>query len=107
MRAYCGTDSSNWVGPVRFNTDCEGITANNIPMVEGFENYVASSALTSTIDPCWVRYTNVTTSSLYPYVSSTYAATGTKSMYMYSTNAGFSAMVLPEFMEDFSNYQLS
>ena len=107
VRAYCGTDSSNWVGPVRFNTDCEGITANNIPMVEGFENYVASSALTSIIDPCWVRYTNVTTSSLYPYVSSTYAATGTKSMYMYSTNAGFSVMVLPEFMEDFSNYQLS
>ena len=107
VRAYCGTDSSDWVGPVRFNTDCEGITANNIPMVESFEDYVASSALTSIIDPCWVRYTNVTTSSLYPYVSSTYAATGTKSMYMYSTNAGFSAMVLPEFQEDFANYQLS
>ena len=35
VRANCGTEQSNWVGPVSFKTTCAAITS--FPFVEGFE----------------------------------------------------------------------
>ena len=108
LRANCGNDDTSvWLGPVSIRTECTALTSNDIPYFEGFENYLASSALTSTINECWYRYNNVSTTSMYPYVSSTYAASGSKSIYMFGNSSTYSLLALPGFQEDFSSYQLS
>ena len=108
LRANCGSDDTSiWLGPVSVRTDCDALTTDAIPYAEDFEAYIASSAMTSTIDICWYRYTNASTSTMYPYVNSSYASSGSKSLYMYGTTSGYSVLALPEFQEDYANYQIS
>ena len=108
LRANCGNDDTSiWLGPVSIRTECTALTASDIPYSEGFENYLATSAMTSTIDMCWYRYSNVSTTTMYPYVSGSYASSGSKSIYMCGNSTTYSLLVLPDFQEDFSGYQLS
>ncbi|MBO7227642.1 MAG: fibronectin type III domain-containing protein [Bacteroidales bacterium] len=106
VRASCIDDSSAWIGPVWFRTSC-GVYSDTLPYIDGFEAYTASSAMTALINPCWNRLNTISTSTNYPYVSTTYAATGTKSLYMYGTASGYSTLVLNEFQESITNLQLS
>ena len=78
-----------------------------VPFTEDFETWTASS--TAEIDDCWDRLSDYPTFSYYPYVtsSSTYAFSGTKSMYMYSTNTSYAALILPEFAPAVNTLQLS
>ncbi len=78
-----------------------------VPFTEDFETWTASSS--AEIDICWDRLSNYPTFSYYPYVtsSSTYAYSGTKSMYMYSTNTSYAALILPEFTPALNTLQLS
>ena len=64
-------------------TECGYV--RTFPYTESFENWTASSSTSSTIGQCWSRGSNYTSSTmLYPYVSTSYASQGTKSMYFYA-----------------------
>ena len=78
-----------------------------VPFREGFDG---SDWSTSTADPlpqCWFKKTNYSTS--YPYASTSYNHTpsGSKAMYMYSTNTTWSYMVLPKFAPSLDSLQVS
>jgi len=96
------TSNPSWV--VTFNTACDPFT---IPFSESFETWTASSSLSSTIDPCWNRMSSYSSSSAYPYVSSSYALDGSKSVYMYSSNTSYSILSLPSFTTPIDSLQIS
>ena len=101
IRALCSaTDSSAYSNAISFKTPCESIAHIMLPYTEDFEAYTASSS--ATIDPCWYRYTSG--SSYYPYVSTTYAHSGTKSLYFGSTSY---FVALPQFEDSLSNLMLT
>ena len=71
---------------ISFTTPC---MAQSVPFSENFNTWTASS--TAAIDACWKRGTNYSTTSFYPYVSSSYGP----AMYMYSTSTSYSYLALP------------
>ena len=87
-----------------FRTVCDYIS---IPFSEDFETWTASSSLSASIDPCWNRMTTYYSSSMYPYVSTSYALSGTKGVYMYSTNTSYSVLVLPGISNQIDSLQIS
>ena len=104
VRALCGAgDSSMWRG-ISFRTQCLPYS-DTLPYIETFESYTASSAVTTTIDPCWKRYSTTTsTTSVYPYVTT---SSGNKVMYMYGTTSIKSTLVMPAFTAPLQTLQLS
>lgn len=56
VQADCGGSTSDWFGPVAFNTPCNAISiTDNMPYTEDFSNYTASNAV-GTAGPmpgCW------------------------------------------------------
>ena len=100
-------DTSVWE-PVSFRTACAPMS---LPYTQDFEGWTASSSTTSTIDPCWTRHNNYTTGSWYPYVTTSYAHSGSKSMYFYGyTSGGYdynTMLVMPTFADTIQNLQVS
>lgn len=97
-------DTSVWE-PLSFRTACAAMA---LPYTQDFEGWTASSAMTSTIDPCWTRQTNYTYSTFYPYVTTGYSHSGSKSMYFYgSSNNPYSLLVLPTFADTLRELQVS
>lgn len=87
----CGGDSI--YAQVQFMTPCLPITT--LPFSEDFENFTASSSNGSPITTCWNRLCN--SSSSYPYISTSYSHNGTRSIYFYSYNSYYSALITPAF----------
>ncbi|MCR4829773.1 MAG: fibronectin type III domain-containing protein [Bacteroidales bacterium] len=75
VRALCSASDTSSANTIALRTACGALT--NLPFVETFESYAASS--TATI-PCWTKGTNSTTA--YPYPSST-VVNGTRCLYFY------------------------
>lgn len=93
IRLYptCGGDSI--YSTTLLTTPCVPIMT--LPFQENFENgFVAASTMGSPITNCWTRFTNYTSSS-YPYLSSSYANSGSHSMYFYATSSYYSGLALP------------
>ncbi|MBR4136493.1 MAG: fibronectin type III domain-containing protein, partial [Bacteroidales bacterium] len=88
MRSVCGGgDNSNWT-TVQATTPCTSIT---VPYFEHFDTAPGSGA--GNMVSCWTRGTNSTTA--YPYTSSSYAHSGTYSVYFYGTSAYYSYIASP------------
>jgi len=100
-------DTSVWV-PLTFRTACAAMT---LPYTQDFESWTSGSSLTTTIDPCWTRHTNYTSTSWYPYVYTSYSHSGSKSMYFYGYTSGstnyYSLLVLPMFADTIQNLSVS
>lgn len=109
MRSYvvkvvpdCGGDSV--MGMVEFTTPCVAITT--LPFNEDFEHFTATSTLGSPITDCWHRGTNYS-SSFYPYASTTYAHSGSKSIYFYAYSSYYSYLALPSIGIPMDSLQVS
>ena len=99
-KAVCSaTDESDWSG-MSFKTDCP--QKMKLPYKTSFEKEP-----TSTIPYCWTKPTWTTTTSTYPYVtSSTSAHTGSQYLYMYSYTTYGSTIALPQLDADLENVKL-
>lgn len=92
--ATCLDGSVGYASPrFGFRTLCYPIANDSLPYVEDFESYNAGAA--NPINPCWKKGTNNTTQ--YPYVSSSYAASGDNSLYFYAASTYYSYVALPMF----------
>ncbi len=84
---------SNFSSIITARTPCAGDT---LPFFTSFETFPNSSA-SAPMPPCWVRNNNYSTSSGYPYGSTSYAHNGSYSVYMYSSSTSYSYFSLPPF----------
>lgn len=91
MRSLCGDANSDY-RTVSFTTSCDYITT--LPFVENFDGYTGSG---STVFPeCWNRLYTYTTA--YPYISTSYAVSGTSSLYLYNGGSSYYSIgVTPRF----------
>ncbi len=92
IRSICGTGTSAWASWY-FYTTCASIDA--LPYTENFEGYNSGSTVSgATIYPrCWSRLTTSTTN--YPYISTSYHSSGTSALYFYATSTYYSIGILP------------
>ena len=90
LRSVCsGSDFSNWVTVNAF-TVCDYV---NVPYTQDFESAAGSGS--SYFVDCWFRGTNYSTT--YPYASTSYASSGTHSLYFYGTSAYYCYAATPRF----------
>lgn len=100
VRPSCDGTPMDWSNRRQFSTPCPFAT---VPYFEGFEDIVANSQETS-YPTCWQRDATNT----YPYVSSTTPATGSNSLYMYSTASdAYTAYSQPINVSDYSEGELA
>ena len=86
---------------ISVTTPCVAMT---LPFAENFESFNTGSS--AAFDSCW--YKNSTYSSGYPYVSTSYAHSGTKGMYFYGYSATSATwLVLPTMALPVRNLELS
>ncbi len=98
----CGGDSI--AATLNVTTPCTEFTT--FPLTENFENFIATSTFGSPTQHCWHRITT-STSTFYPYVTTSYANSGSRSMYFYSNSAVQSYLVLPLMGEQLDTLQVS
>ena len=100
VQAACSpVDRSEWAG-TSFTTECP--ESMKLPYKTSFEKEA-----TSTIPQCWIKPTWTTTTSTYPYVSSsTSAHSGGQYLYMYSSTTYGSTIALPKIDADLENVKL-
>ena len=108
VRPICGVGDTGAARTVTATTACAPVAHTDLPFFDGFETY--STGTTAQLSPCyykWYNGTQVTTS--YPYPSATTPATGTKCLYMYSSNTSgyYSYFTLPLFEDDLADLQVS
>ena len=90
LRSVCsGSEYSNWVTVNAF-TVCDYV---NVPYSQDFESATGSGS--SYFIDCWFRGTN--NSSSYPYASTSYASSGTHSLYFYGTSTYYCYAATPRF----------
>ncbi|MBQ9638599.1 MAG: choice-of-anchor J domain-containing protein, partial [Bacteroidales bacterium] len=89
------------------STACMPIPSIDLPYVDDFEEYTASS--NAPLRPCYYKeYTNNHNTRNYPYASVTYSYSGTKSIYFYQgSNTLYSYLVLPLFEDSLQALSLS
>ena len=93
IRSICdGSDFSSWV-TATVSTICDYI---DVPYTQDFEADLVSGA--GTMTTCWISGTNYTTA--YPYISTSYAQSGSRSLYFYGTSTYYSYAALPRFADD-------
>ena len=92
VRTNCGTEYSNWSEVLNIRTECPQYMS--IPYAEGFDTYGTGS--NSYFPSCWTR--RYTSSSAYPYCSSTTPASGAGCLYFYSfaSSSYYSCAIAPE-----------
>ncbi|MBQ9639665.1 MAG: choice-of-anchor J domain-containing protein, partial [Bacteroidales bacterium] len=97
IRQDCGGEYGEFRS-VNFTTQCL-IENTDLPYRDDFESYTASS--TALLNPCYFKMHNTSASqTTYPYPTGTYAKSGSKSLYLYSTMHGsatqqFSMLAMP------------
>lgn len=101
------TDKSDWTG-TSFKTDCPEMMS--LPYKNDFENENYSGS--NSIPACWLKPTWSTTSSVYPYLSTSYnydPSGGGKAgncLYMYSSTSYGSTIALPKLDGNLENVKL-
>ena len=90
VKAVCSDGSYSNPGATTFKTSC---TAVSIPYSQNFDSYSTGSA--AEFVDCWNRFNTYSSSTNYPYVSSTYSVSGGNSLYFYNTSSTYSVAVLP------------
>ncbi len=90
LRSNCSSDNSHWVSR-NFHTECGIVT--ELPYVEDFDAYA-----NNVMPDCWHRLSDYD----YPYTSSSYHASGVKSLYFYAYSPTYSMANTP--MMDLSTY---
>ncbi len=88
VRISCGTGVSAWRG-LSFSTVCGQLST--LPYTQNFDGMTTGSS--APLPNCWTRTNNYST---YPYLSTSYFASGNASLYFYGTTAYYSYAVLPE-----------
>ena len=90
-RTLCSDNTySSWSPVTSFTTECGEIT---LPYSENFDSYTSTG--TNSHPLCWTN--NSTYSSSYPYISSSYYASGNRSLYFYGATSGtYSLIAAPE-----------
>ena len=91
VRAYYNGDSSIWIGPAQFHTECIAMTDADLPYHESFASWTS----TTNRNFCYTLNNNYTGSLSYPSWASTPSNDSTNSVYMYSGNTYASWMSLP------------
>ena len=93
IRSACGgSEYSSWV-TATVSTVCDYI---DVPYSQDFEADSVSGA--GTMTTCWISGTNYSTA--YPYISTSYAQSGSRSLYFYGTSSYYSYAALPRFADD-------
>ena len=92
VRSVCSaTDSSIWSMAFRAQTECDLITT--LPFTESFEGQGSGSS----VQPiCWTMSNTYSTTTLYPYISTSYHATGSCALYFYSSSTTYNLAVAPQ-----------
>ena len=103
LRAYCGGDSSEWIGPVSFHTACEALTGDDLPYFESFTSWIS----TTNRNLCYTLANNYNGSLSQPSLVSTPSADSTNSIYMSSGETYASWMSMPAFDTYISDLQVS
>ena len=104
VRAVCGATDISLPRSVTFRTLCESIPTSALPYTYGFEDATGSGA-SSTFNSCYGRHTSSTTA--YPYSSTTYSNNGTYSCYFYSASSFYSYLTLPPFEDNIEDLYLT
>ena len=90
VRTDCGGEYSTWSIALLASTECDVITT--LPYTMNFDDMGTGS----TVFPnCWTRSNTYSTSTQYPYVSSSYYHSGNASLYFYSSTSTYNLAVLP------------
>lgn len=98
----CGGDSV--YSSINFTTPC--VPVSSLPLTEDFENFTAPSTSGSATTDCWNRITNYSSTS-YPYLTTSYAHSGTHSLYFYGGGSYQTALVLPNIDIPLNTLQIS
>ena len=98
VRANCGNEYSRWKQDI-FRTECA--PEISLPFVEDFEN---DGTGTGTFPRCWKLISTATAVANKPYIYTTAHSSGANSMYINSTTADYSYIVLPPVE---SNYNMN
>lgn len=94
MRSICSDSTSNYT-QVSFHTGCDYL--DTLPFAENFDAYTSTG--TSVFPDCWTRLHTSTTA--YPYISSSYSVSGSKSLYLYNGGTSYYAIgLLPRFSDN-------
>ena len=93
LRSVCSSSENSVWTTVSAFTVCDYI---DVPYTQNFES-AAGSGSSAYVD-CWFRGTNNSTQ--YPYVSTTYASSGTRSLYFYGSTSYYSYATTPRFDDD-------
>ena len=97
VRAFCGEEGySEWSSTFSFKTKCVAVSA--FPWSENFDDITAGSGV---LPDCWNRINNASYYDYYPYVYeySSYAHSGTNSLYFYTGGSSYyddEYAILPE-----------
>lgn len=103
VRSSCGgVEQSEWIR-VSFRTECEALTRADIPHTENFDDYTATGV--ASYPYCWERVYSTTSAN--PYISSSYYASGNRSLYFYSSSATHAIAASPEFDLPMNELQVS
>ncbi len=89
VRALCSNNELSAWTTASFRTDCGMIT--ELPYTESFETFETGS---SGQVFCWTKLS--TSSSYYPYISSSNAVSGSKSLFFNSSNSNYSFIATPQ-----------
>ena len=89
VKAVCSSGNSIWM-QYSFRTACGEISA--FPFSENFDNMGTGS---SVYPNCWARSNTYSTSTNYPYVSSSYHTSGNASLYFYCSTSTYNLAILP------------
>ena len=105
VRTVCDAgEYSSWSTALHFRTACIAAT---IPIVENFDGMGTGS---SVYPSCWSRSNTYSTTTQYPYVSSSYYHSGNASLYFYCSTSTYNLAVLPAIdptVDPIGNLQLS
>ena len=104
VRALCGDEEySNWSNALTLETQCGAWSYADMPLTENFDGVTGTTTSTVSVLPnsCWSKINTGTTAYGRPqvYSNSTYAASGTNSMYFYvgtTTSYANNYAILPE-----------
>ena len=90
VRTDCGGgEYSSWTQQYSFTTTCGALT---LPYTENFDNMGSGSG---TLPNCWNGMNTYSTTTLYPYISTSYHTSGNASLYFYCSTATYNIAVLP------------
>ncbi len=105
--ANCGAENSS-PRTGSFRTVCLPIANSDLPFTYGFED-IAATGSGVPLAPCWSRgyYSGSYNPNSYPYASTSYAYSGSKSLYFYGYSTTTRSWVcLPEFEDSINTLQL-